>query len=81
MKQSYLDYAMSVTVSRAAGCPRWPQARPPPYSLCDARRWYTSDVFRKSARIVGDVMGKYHPHGDSAILIAGADGRISPGCR
>lgn len=69
MKRSYLDYAMSVIVSRAL-----PDARdglkPVHRRILFAMRegGYTSDKpFRKSARIVGDVMGKYHPHGDSAI--------------
>ncbi|MCB1530603.1 MAG: DNA gyrase subunit A [Rhodospirillales bacterium] len=69
MKQSYLDYAMSVIVSRAL-----PDARdglkPVHRRIFYAMRegGYTSDkAYRKSARIVGDVMGKYHPHGDQAI--------------
>ncbi len=69
MKQSYLDYAMSVIVSRAL-----PDARdglkPVHRRIFFAMRegGYTSDKpYRKSARIVGDVMGKYHPHGDQAI--------------
>jgi len=69
MKQSYLDYAMSVIVSRAL-----PDARdglkPVHRRIFYAMRegGYTSDKpYRKSARVVGDVMGKYHPHGDQAI--------------
>lgn len=69
MKKSYLDYAMSVIVSRAL-----PDARdglkPVHRRILYAMRegGYTSDKpYRKSARIVGDVMGQYHPHGDSAI--------------
>ncbi len=72
MKKSYLDYAMSVIVSRAL-----PDARdglkPVHRRILYAMRegGYTSDKpFRKSARIVGDVMGKYHPHGDQAIYDA-----------
>ncbi len=72
MKKSYLDYAMSVIVSRAL-----PDARdglkPVHRRILFAMRegGYTSDKpFRKSARIVGDVMGKYHPHGDQAIYDA-----------
>ncbi len=72
MKKSYLDYAMSVIVSRAL-----PDARdglkPVHRRIFYAMRegGYTSDKpFRKSARIVGDVMGKYHPHGDQAIYDA-----------
>lgn len=69
MKQSYLDYAMSVIVSRAL-----PDARdglkPVHRRILYAMRvgGYTSDKpFKKSARVVGDVMGKFHPHGDQAI--------------
>ncbi|MCB9978806.1 MAG: DNA gyrase subunit A [Rhodospirillales bacterium] len=69
MKKSYLDYAMSVIVARAL-----PDARdglkPVHRRILYAMRegGYTSDKpYRKSARIVGDVMGQYHPHGDSAI--------------
>jgi DNA gyrase subunit A len=72
MKRSYLDYAMSVIVSRAL-----PDARdglkPVHRRILFAMQegGYTADkVYRKSARIVGDVMGKYHPHGDSAIYDA-----------
>lgn len=72
MKQSYLDYAMSVIVSRAL-----PDARdglkPVHRRILYAMRegGYASDKpYKKSARIVGDVMGKYHPHGDSAIYEA-----------
>ncbi len=72
MHQSYLDYAMSVIVSRAL-----PDARdglkPVHRRILHAMRegGYThGKPFRKSARIVGDVMGKYHPHGDSAIYDA-----------
>ena len=69
MKQSYLDYAMSVIVSRALPDVRdglKPVHRRILYAMREGG--YTSDKpFRKSARIVGDVMGKYHPHGDSAI--------------
>ena len=72
MKQSYLDYAMSVIVSRALPDIRdglKPVHRRILYAMKDGG--YTSDKpFRKSARIVGDVMGKYHPHGDSAIYDA-----------
>jgi DNA gyrase subunit A len=69
MRRSYLDYAMSVIVSRALPDVRdglKPVHRRILYSMkqegCDWNRPY-----RKSARIVGDVMGKYHPHGDAAI--------------
>ncbi len=69
MKQSYLDYAMSVIVSRALPDLRdglKPVHRRIFYAMREGG--YTSDKpYRKSARIVGDVMGKYHPHGDQAI--------------
>ncbi len=69
MKQSYLDYAMSVIVSRALPDVR-DGLKPVHRRILFAMRegGYTSDKpYRKSARIVGDVMGKYHPHGDQAI--------------
>lgn len=69
MKKSYLDYAMSVIVSRALPDVRdglKPVHRRILYAMQEGG--YTSDkAYKKSARIVGDVMGKYHPHGDSAI--------------
>lgn len=69
MKQSYLDYAMSVIVSRALPDVRdglKPVHRRILYAMREGG--YTSDkAYRKSARVVGDVMGKYHPHGDAAI--------------
>ncbi len=72
MKQSYLDYAMSVIVSRALPDLRdglKPVHRRIFYAMREGG--YTSDKpYRKSARIVGDVMGKYHPHGDAAIYDA-----------
>ncbi len=72
MKTSYLDYAMSVIVSRALPDVRdglKPVHRRIFYAMKDGG--YTSDKpYKKSARIVGDVMGKYHPHGDSAIYEA-----------
>ncbi|MCB1531561.1 MAG: DNA gyrase subunit A [Alphaproteobacteria bacterium] len=69
MKQSYLDYAMSVIVSRALPDVR-DGLKPVHRRILFAMRegGYASDKpYKKSARIVGDVMGKYHPHGDSAI--------------
>ena len=69
MKKSYLDYAMSVIVSRALPDVRdglKPVHRRIVYTMYE--NGYTHNkAFKKSARIVGDVMGKYHPHGDSAI--------------
>ncbi len=72
MKKSYLDYAMSVIVSRALPDVRdglKPVHRRIFYAMKEGG--YSSDkAYKKSARIVGDVMGKYHPHGDSAIYEA-----------
>ena len=72
MKRSYLDYAMSVIVSRALPDARdglKPVHRRILYAMHESG--YTSGKpHRKSARIVGDVMGKYHPHGDTAIYDA-----------
>ncbi len=72
LKRSYLDYAMSVIVSRALPDVRdglKPVHRRILYAMQDGG--YTPDkAYRKSAAIVGDVMGKYHPHGDSAIYDA-----------
>jgi len=69
MKKSYLDYAMSVIVSRALPDCRdglKPVHRRILYAMNESGYNYNKS-YRKSARIVGDVMGKYHPHGDSAI--------------
>jgi DNA gyrase subunit A len=72
MQRSYLDYAMSVIVSRALPDARdglKPVQRRIVYAMHE--NGYTHDKpFRKAARIVGDVMGKYHPHGDQAIYDA-----------
>ena len=72
MKRSYLDYAMSVIVSRALPDVRdglKPVHRRILYSMKE-NGYDWNRAYRKSARIVGDVMGKYHPHGDSAIYDA-----------
>ncbi len=72
MRKSYLDYAMSVIVSRALPDVRdglKPVHRRILYSMKE-NGFEFNKPFRKSARIVGDVMGKYHPHGDSAIYDA-----------
>jgi DNA gyrase subunit A len=72
MRRSYLDYAMSVIVSRALPDARdglKPVHRRILYGMHEAG--YTPDkAYRKSARVVGDVMGKYHPHGDASIYDA-----------
>src|SRR6056300_1268944 len=69
LKQSYLDYAMSVIVGRAL-----PDARdglkPVHRRVLFAMNELSNDwnkPYKKSARVVGDVIGKYHPHGDSAV--------------
>ncbi len=69
MKGSYLDYAMSVIVSRAIPDVRdglKPVHRRILYAMYEASNYFNKP-HRKSARIIGDVMGKYHPHGDAAI--------------
>ncbi|MFK7866767.1 MAG: DNA topoisomerase (ATP-hydrolyzing) subunit A [Alphaproteobacteria bacterium] len=69
MERSYLDYAMSVIVSRALPDVRdglKPVHRRILYSMKESG-YEAGKPYRKSARIVGTVMGKYHPHGDSAI--------------
>ncbi|WP_368343889.1 DNA gyrase subunit A [Pelagovum sp. HNIBRBA483] len=72
MKTSYLDYAMSVIVSRAIPDLRdglKPVHRRILYAMHETGNTHDK-AYRKSARPVGDVMGKYHPHGDSAIYEA-----------
>lgn len=72
MRTSYLDYAMSVIVSRALPDVRdglKPVHRRILYA-CQEAGYVAGRPYRKSSRIVGDVMGKYHPHGDSAIYDA-----------
>ena len=69
MKKSYLDYAMSVIVSRALPDCRdglKPVHRRILYAMNESGYNYNK-AYKKCARIVGDVMGKYHPHGDQAI--------------
>ena len=69
MKKSYLDYAMSVIVSRALPDVRdglKPVHRRILYAMIEGG-YDWSKPYRKSARVVGDVIGKYHPHGDTAI--------------
>ncbi|MCM5560157.1 DNA gyrase subunit A [Pleomorphomonas sp. NRK JP5] len=72
MKRSYLDYAMSVIVSRALPDVRdglKPVHRRILYSMSE-NGYDWNKPYRKSARVVGDVIGKYHPHGDSSIYDA-----------
>ena len=69
MKNSYLDYAMSVIVGRALPDVR-DGLKPVHRRVLFAMHQLKNDwnkPFKKSARIVGDVIGKYHPHGDSAV--------------
>ena len=72
MRKSYLDYAMSVIVSRALPDVRdglKPVHRRILFSMSENGYEYNKP-YRKSARVVGDVIGKYHPHGDSAVYMA-----------
>src|SRR5206468_2509942 len=72
MKRSYLDYAMSVIVSRALPDVRdglKPVHRRILYSMHEQGHT-PNKAYRKSARVVGDVIGKYHPHGDQAVYDA-----------
>ena len=72
MRSSYLDYAMSVIVSRALPDVRdglKPVHRRILYAMEDLSLRHNA-AFKKSARIVGEVMGKYHPHGDAPIYDA-----------
>ena len=72
MKSSYIDYSMSVIVSRALPDVRdgfKPVHRRILYGMMELGN--TSDKsYKKSARIVGEVLGKYHPHGDSSVYYA-----------
>ena len=72
MQKSYIDYAMSVIISRALPDVRdglKPVQRRTLYDMYELGIRYDKP-YRKSARIVGDTMGKYHPHGDSSIYDA-----------
>jgi len=69
MKRSYLDYAMSVIIGRAIPDIKdglKPVHRRTLYAMYDAGNAWNRP-YKKSARIVGDVIGKYHPHGESAV--------------
>ncbi|MDD2181770.1 DNA gyrase subunit A [Kingella sp. SNUBH-2017] len=71
MRQSYLDYAMSVIVGRALPDVRdglKPVHRRVLYAMHELKNNWNS-AYKKSARVVGDVIGKYHPHGDSAVYM------------
>lgn len=72
LTESYISYAMSVIVSRALpdvrdGCK--PVIRRILYAMHDMKLYHNTK-YKKSARIVGDVLGKYHPHGDSSVYDA-----------
>ncbi len=72
IKQSYLDYAMSVIIGRALPDVRdglKPVHRRILHSMYELKNEYNKP-YKKSARIVGDVIGKYHPHGDAAVYDA-----------
>nr|WP_280174666.1 DNA gyrase subunit A [Kaistia soli] len=72
MKRSYLDYAMSVIVSRALPDARdglKPVHRRILHSM-NEQGYDWNKAYRKSARVVGDVIGKYHPHGDQSVYFA-----------
>ncbi|MDR0972118.1 MAG: DNA gyrase subunit A [Bacteroidales bacterium] len=72
MKSAYIDYAMSVIVSRALPDVRdgmKPVHRRILFAMNDMGMFYNSQT-KKSARIVGEVLGKYHPHGDSSVYMA-----------
>ena len=73
MKQSYIDYAMSVIIARAVPDIRdglKPMQRRILYDMGEELGLDYNKPYRKSARIVGDTMGKFHPHGDSSIYDA-----------
>src|SRR5271157_4784837 len=72
MRRSYLDYAMSVIISRALPDVRdglKPVHRRILFAMLELGMRYNSS-YKKSARIVGEVLGKYHPHGDSSVYYA-----------
>ena len=72
MRKSYLDYAMSVIVSRALPDVRdglKPVHRRILYSMHE-QGYEWNRPYRKSARVVGDVIGKYHPHGNDAVYFS-----------
>ena len=72
LKQSYLSYAMSVIHGRALPDVRdglKPVHRRILFAMYDLRNFYNRP-YKKSARVVGDVIGKYHPHGDSAAYLS-----------
>src|SRR6056297_4081107 len=72
MKSAYIDYSMSVIVSRALPDVRdglKPVQRRVLFGMSELGL-YSNKSYKKSARIVGEVLGKYHPHGDSSVYEA-----------
>src|SRR3954462_10020758 len=72
MKTAYIDYSMSVIVSRALPDVRdglKPVHRRVLYGMLDLGL-FSNRAYKKSARIVGEVLGKYHPHGDGSVYDA-----------
>lgn len=70
MKSAYIDYSMSVIVSRALPDARdglKPVHRRVLYGMSNELSLYADKPYKKSARIVGDVLGKFHPHGDASV--------------
>ena len=81
MEKSYIDYAMSVIASRALPDVRdglKPVQRRVLYSMAELNNG-PDKPHRKSARIVGDTMGKYHPHGDSSSAEIGSSHTMNSG--
>ncbi len=85
LKESYIDYAISVIVSRALPDVRdglKPVHRRILYGMNDLGMFHNKP-YKKSARIVGEILGKYHPHGDSAVydtlvrMAQGEGGRVA----
>ena len=73
MKTAYIDYSMSVIVARALPDVRdglKPVHRRILYDMSNELNLYSDKPYRKSARIVGDVLGKFHPHGDLSVYDA-----------
>src|SRR5262250_66255 len=69
VRRSYLDYAMSVIIARALPDVRdglKPVHRRALYAMYEQSNFYNRP-YKKAGRIVGDILGKYHPHGDAAI--------------
>ena len=80
MKSSYIDYAMSVIIGRAI--PDVRDGLKPVHRRSLFAMWEMGNThdkpYKKSARVVGEVMGKYHPHGDTAIYDTIVKMAVSP---